>query len=318
MSEENVTESTVESTEEGFEESQDVESSESESSEESAEELQEEIEEAIENGASEAEVKQMIKEFELKVNGKSVKAKIDLSDEEAVKRELQKAYAFNEVSQEQAQMKKQLQQVFSQWKQNPEQALRDLGIDPDEWAEMTLSKKVEEMKKSPEQIEKEKLQRELEQYRQREIQAKKKMEELELQKQSEQAYQQLEQEIAEAFQDHPNLKHNTYTQRRVAELMSYYHPQYPDITARDVLPILEKELQKEISTILEGVPDKFIEQLVGKQTVDRLTSKFKPKAAKKKPLTTSQVKQATTLKKDIQQQNPTKKLTFEEMMSKRF
>src|SRR5690554_5823586 len=88
-------------------ETQEVESQEGESFEENsgtAEDLEAQVQEAVENGASKEEIKNMIKEFELKVNGKTVKTKIDLADEEAIKRELQKAYAFNDVSQKYSQL----------------------------------------------------------------------------------------------------------------------------------------------------------------------------------------------------------------------
>ena len=84
------------------------ESSESEVVEVAAEtesELKDEIEDAIEEGASEEEVKNMIREFTLKVNGKEFKRQIDLNDEEAVKKELQLGLAGRQAMQRSKELK---------------------------------------------------------------------------------------------------------------------------------------------------------------------------------------------------------------------
>lgn len=288
------------------------------------ENLQDELQQAVEDGASKKEIQQMIKEFELKVNGKTIKHKLDLSDEDAVRRELQKAYAFNEVSQEYATVRKQLNSKIAEWKNNPEQALKDLGIDDLEFAEKRINREVEDLKKDPQQKALEEAQRRIQEFeakeRAKEEQAKQEASE----KADQEAYAALKQEIQDALSDHPFIKPTELTERRVADMMAHYSAKFPDITAAQVIPMVENEMKSEFNELLESLPEEYIEKFLGKNAIDKLAKKFtKPappikKAPPKAPITTSQVKVATATgakQGDAAASKP--KRTFEEIMSNR-
>lgn len=312
----------LESLEENTEESSSQDSSSSEAVESEVENLQEELQQAVEEGATKKEIQQMIKEFELKVNGKTIKHKLDLSDEEAVRRELQKAYAFNEVSQEYATVRKQLNSKIAEWKNNPEQALKDLGIDDLEFAEKRINKEVEELKKDPQQKALEEAQRKIQEFEAKE-RAK---EEKERQEANERADQEalavLQQEITEALTSHPFIKPTEASQRRVADMMAHYSVKFPNVTAEQVLPIVENEMKAELNELLEAMPEEYIEKFLGKNAIDKLAKKFTKaappvkKAPPKAPITTSQVKVPTaTGAKQSETANIKPKRTFEEIMS---
>jgi hypothetical protein len=99
------------------------------SSENPTQELQEAVEDAIANGASEKEVKNLIKEFQLKVNGKVINKTIDLSDENALKNELQLSAAARQAMQEAANLKKLYESEVNRLKQDPFSVLAELGLD---------------------------------------------------------------------------------------------------------------------------------------------------------------------------------------------
>jgi hypothetical protein len=124
---------------------------------ESTQDLQDAVEGAIANGASDKEVKNLIKEFQLKVNGKTVNKTIDLSDENALRNELQLSAAARQAMQEASNLKKLYEQEVSRLRKNPWQVLEELGLNPDEMAELRIQQRIEEMKKSPEQLEREKI-----------------------------------------------------------------------------------------------------------------------------------------------------------------
>lgn len=310
-------------------ETQEVESQEGESFEESsgtAEDLEAQVQEAVENGASKEEIKNMIKEFELKVNGKTVKTKIDLADEEAIKRELQKAYAFNDVSQKYSQLENALKAKIEAWKNDPELAIQDLGFDPAEFAEKTLEKRIERSKMTPEQIENERIKQELQSYKEREEKIKAQLQAQEEARKDQEALSVLKAEINEALSNHETLKPNQYTERRVADLMAYYsgltdeygNQKYPNVTAEQVLPVLEREIEREFSTILENVPDAAIERFLSRKVLDRIAPKPAPKKALTKkvlPSSPSSVKNTSSVASN--QPKEEKKMTFEEIMSRR-
>lgn len=284
--------------------------------------LQDKLAEAVEDGASEKEIKQMIKEFELKVNGKTIKHKLDLSDEEAVRKELQKAYAFNEVSQEYATVRKQLNAKIAEWKNDPAQALRDLGVDDLEFSEKRINREVEDLKKDPQQKAMEEKDRKIAEFEAKERAATERAEALEREKQDQEAYASLKQEIQDALSDHPYIKPTELTERRVADMMAHYSAKFPEITAAQVIPMVESEMKAEFNNLLEALPEEYIEKFIGKNGIEKLAKKFtKPAPVAKKlppkpPVTASQVKVPTSQGvKDAARVENKPKRTFEDIMS---
>ena len=273
MTDEVVSEDTIETP---IEESQEiVEESEESSNEgvelsaEDGEQLQGEIQEAIDNGATEEEVNDMIEEFVLKVNGKEVKKTVDWNDKESIKRELQKAAAFGSTSQENAEIKKLLQDMVGGLKQDPWKIMQELGLDPDELAEMRIQQKIEDMKKSPDQIEKERIQAELEEMRQKTKQYEDRAREQEMAKLQEAALEDLNNEINTALDAHPSLSASEMTIRRIADTMSYAMDNgIEDVKVEDVLPIVEREMKEDIRKFMDSVPVQFLEEYISQNALE--------------------------------------------------
>ena len=132
-----------------------------EGAEETSEGLDQAVSDAIEGGASEKQIEKMIKKYQLKVNGKVVERELDLSDENAVKRELQMAMAGRGAMQEAAELKKLYEQEIKRLKTNPWDVLKELDLDIDGLNESYLQDRINNLKKSPQQVEREKLEKEL-------------------------------------------------------------------------------------------------------------------------------------------------------------
>ena len=186
---------------------------------ESTEELQGEIEQAIEDGASEEEVESMIKAFELKVNGKTFTKELDLSDEEAVKRELQLAAAGRQSMQKVKELEKAYDEALSELKSNPAKFMSELGMDFDELSESHLRAKLTEMQKSPEEVEREKIQNELEEARREARELKEEKERMESEKLYSAQKEELQSEITTALSAHQDLPPTQRTYQRIAETM---------------------------------------------------------------------------------------------------
>lgn len=273
----------VEETQESSETLEIVENEEAEAVEvaeveaETTEEFKEEVAEAIEDGATEEEVKSMIKKFELKVNGKTIEKEIDLSDEDAIRKELQKSAAFNQTAQESAELKKMYEQNIRRLQDNPWETLKELGLNVEELNEMFLEDRINELKKSPEQIEKEKMESEL-------AQARKRLQEIEEKEKEEteaatlaQAEAELEAEIIEALDAHKSLPPTQTTMSRIADALMYamdfaeengYDPN--SVSVADVIPYVEDEYRKEMRSLLDNAPEQMLEEYVGKQNLERL------------------------------------------------
>jgi hypothetical protein len=236
--------------------------------------LQDVVETAIANGASEKEVKNLIKEFQLKVNGKIINKKIDLSDENALKNELQLSAAARQAMQEAANLKKLYESEVTRLKQDPFAVLAELGLDPDELAEMRLQQRIEQMKKSPEQLEKERIQAELQAAREEANKLKAERETEQFEKLKEQAAAQIETEIEQALDAHKTLPKSRHIVKRIADSMLWaINNGFNDVTAEDVMPLVEREWRDEMSRLMDDSPEDILEQLIGQRNIERLRAK---------------------------------------------
>ena len=244
---------------------------------ETTEEFQEEVAEAIEDGASEEEVKSMVRKFQLKVNGKTIEREIDLSDEDAVRQELQKSAAFNHTAQEAAKLKKTYENEIARLQSNPWEVLKELGLDPEDLNERFIEDRIEEMKKTPDQLEKEKMEIELSQARKRLQEIEKTQQDKEEQEKIAEAGAQLEEEIITELKDNSTLPPTQKTMARIADAllhaMDYAEENGYDasgITVADIIPEVEKEIRAEMRSFLDNAPETMMEEVIGKKNIERL------------------------------------------------
>lgn len=256
---------------------------------ETHEEFEQEVAEAIEDGATEEEIRSMVKKYQLKVNGKTIEREIDLSDDETVRRELQKAAAFQQTAQEAAELKKLYESEIRRLQSNPWEVLQELGLNPEELNEKYLEERIQHLKKTPEQIVKEEMEKEL-------ANARKKLKEIEDQEKSRQeqeslaqAEAELTQEIIDALDAHKTLPPTQKTMSRIADALIYamdfaeengYDPR--SVTVADVIPYVEEEYRREMRELLDNAPEQMLEEYVGKQNLERLR-KNRVSAVKQNP-----------------------------------
>lgn len=268
-------EETVEATEQEA-----VESEGSEVAADTQEELQDEISEAIENGASEQEVQNMIKSFQLKVNGKTIEKEIDLSDEEAITRELQMAAAGRESMQRARELEKAYEQALADLKSDPLNFLKsELELDVDELSYNHLKALHEQSQKSPEEVERERIQMELEQAREEARMLKEEKERIEYERVYAEQQQALNQEIETALSAHTDLPATQKTFQRIAETMLFAMENgIDDVTVEDVIPQVKKDIEREMNDMFSEMPIEFYEKFIGKQNMEKLRQQRVAKA----------------------------------------
>lgn len=231
------------------------------------------VAEALENG-DQKEAQRLIKKFDLKVRGKTISKEIDLSDDEFLKNQLQLAEVAKLEMQNSAELKKAYQKEMERFKAQPWEVLKELGFDPDELAEQRIQSRIEEMKKSPEQLEQEKLREELRLAREEAKRIKEEKDAIEMQKLQEQAAIQINEEISNAIAAHKSLPNSKYVQKRVADSMLWaMNNGYEDVTAEDVIPLVEQEMRAEMSQLYDEMPEELLEQFIGKKNIERMRKK---------------------------------------------
>ena len=270
------------------------------------EELEDAVKEALEEGATEEEVVNMIRKFELKVNGKTVEREIDLSDEEAVKRELQKSAAFTEKAKEAKELKQTYEQALQELINDPIAALSQLGIDVDEISSKHILNKIEEEQKTPEQKESDKIKKELEAYRKKAQELEEKQKKDDQDKLIQQNLEMVEKELEEAWENsNVTIPKNPKNISRVVDALEWAEnqvdeingePLFPGVTIADVLPLVEQEYFEEIGSFIKDAPEDFLEQYGASRKAKKEVEK---KVAKKAPTNVSNLQKANAKSKQI-------------------
>jgi hypothetical protein len=214
-----------------------------------------------------AELKRRMK---FKVNGREVEKEIDLNDEESLQELLQKGFAADERFQSASSLEKKMNEFARLMQSDPMQALIAAGHDPDKLTEAYMQKRVEELSKSPEQQQLEKLQKEIEKERKlRETLENEKLTAEQSRVEAEYS-RQLDDEITSALTS-SDLPKSPYVVKRIAEnLMLGIEQGNEDISVQDVLPIVERQIKDEIRQMFEAMPEDIIEKTLGSDVSTKL------------------------------------------------
>lgn len=271
---------------------------------ETAEELQDEIGNAIEEGATEKEVNKMVETFKLKVHGKEIEKTLDWEDKESIKRDLQIAEANKGGMARARELEKLYEQEITRLRNNPWDVLQELGLDPMDLAEGKINEYIEEKKKSPEQIEKETMQKELEAARAELKRQKEVAEQENLTRLQEQEAVKLETEIDTALNSHTDLPNSRKTVSRIADALFWAMDNgFPNASVEDVIPMVKQDIQDEMNEFMNGMPEDMMERYIGKKNIERLReqrlAKVKASKSAKLKASTAQPAAKSELKEKI-------------------
>lgn len=210
---------------------------------ESEEELETEIKDAIEEGATEEEVKDMIRQFTLKVNGKEIVKELDMSDEEAIRKELQLAYAGRQSMQESAELKKLYGQEIERLRTDPFAVLKELELDPLALSADYIDRYLKENEMSDEEKASIKQQDEYKQLKEENERLKREHETKLRQEQVAQLEREIETDILSALEGDAELIADRETIALVADNLIWAAENNIEVSAKDVLPTVKKQLR---------------------------------------------------------------------------
>lgn len=237
----------------------------------SGETVEDAVEEAIEEGASAEEIKEIIETFKFKANGQDKEVTLDWNNKEDIIRRLQMAEAAQPAMQRASELEKNFERSIQELMDNPWETLSELGLDPDALAEARIQQKIEELQKSPDQLAQEARDAELEELRQKLKSQEEEKEAIEIQQLQQAAEVDLDNEITEALSSTTELPKSPYVVKRIADaMMSAMKNGHDDVSAKDVLPWVEKEINEEMQQLFSAMPDKVLEKYIGSKAIDRL------------------------------------------------
>lgn len=237
-----------------------------------------------------AEVAKKIRKLKLKVDGKEFDEDLpfEIDDKPEIVEYLQKQLQLSKVSQkrmsEASEYKKQLDSVgkfLAEAKENPlkmRELMKELGADEKALAAAIIEEEIERSKKSPEQLEKEKIEAELRSLKEDREKEKKDYESREFDRLQQQEAERYDTMISSSLEK-SDLPKSPYVVKKVAEYMLLGLQNGIDVSADDIIPLVREEVQSDIRQMFSVMPEEVIESVIGKDTLKRLRKRNIAKAA---------------------------------------
>ncbi len=240
--------------------------------------------------------------FKVKIDGKEV----ELTEDE-LKQYASLGKAAQTRMQEAAEVRKQHEKLQNDvntlmeiLQSDPARILNDLGVDPHKFAEEMINKKIEEEAKSPEQKEKEKLMKDLEDAQSKIKEAEEQRKKEEQERLTTEAASKIEKEINDAIEANDAPKDPAFI-RKVADLLLIATSQNIDIDVKDVIPIAKKQFVEQYRALAKILPEETLEEILGDEKVSSLRKRYLKKL-KKTPPTVKDIKSTGTEKRETEEE----------------
>ena len=252
-------------------------------------EVQEESQEEPATGQQAAKKEEIkyLKNLKLKLDGKEVDEELpfQLQDTPEAREYLTRQLQLSKVGQKRAQeysvLEKEVTSFLNLLKNNPKEALKNpmIGVDIKKLAAEILEEEISNSQKSPEQLEKEKLEAELKAIKEEREKEKKDADARELERLTDLEFQKYDDMIDKALDKNNDMPKSPYVVKKIAEYMMLGLQNNMDVSVEDVLPVVRSEIQQDIKDMFSAMPDEVVESFLGK---DRLSNIRKKNLAKAK------------------------------------
>lgn len=233
-------------------------------------------EEAAAAPATEAE-KKRLKKLKIKYNGKETEEELpfEIDDNpeyiDYMQRKLQLAKMGQQKAQEHATLQNQVSQFIQELKKNPRKALANpnIGVDLKQLAAEILQEEIENSQKSPEVLEKEKLEAKLKALEDERKQEKEQFRQAELQRLTDEAYERYDTAIDQALTG-AKIPKSPYALKKMADYMILALDNNIDISPKDLVPIIEDEVMNDMKEMFSAMPAEALVDFVGKEVFDKM------------------------------------------------
>jgi len=262
-------------------------------------------EEVIEEQPLTVSEKKRINSLKLKYNGQEFDEKLpfEIDDDpkviEYMTRQLQLAKMSQSKAQEAKSLETEVVSFLQELKSNPRKALANpmIGIDIKQLAAEILEEEIENSKKSPEQIKIEQYEaklKEIEEERQRE---KTETERRAYEQTLERSYEKYETMLTNALDANPDLPSNPYIVDKMTKYMSIAVDEGYEPDMGIIANIVREEVNGDIKHLLNILPVDKVEQLMGKDVLDKLRKSRLASSKKAPPTVKSIAKDVAAVKK---------------------
>lgn len=240
-----------------------------------------------------------LKSLKLKVYGQEVEEQLpfEIDDNpevvEYLTKQLQMSKAAQRAMQEKGSFEKQVQSFVENLKGNTEQTLRDMGLDPVEFAAKVLEAEIEKQKLSPAEREAQELKAKLKALEEENKRKEEEFSKKEFEAHRKQVADRVENQMIQAL-DKSDLPHTPYVADRIAKymLLALNDPEGPvELTPEDVIPLVRADILGDIQQVIKGMSEDKIEDFIGKDVFSKVRKKNIEKV-KQQPQTPATAKAA--------------------------
>lgn len=237
------------------------------------------------SGESAAAKAARVRKLKLKVDGQELEEELpfEIDDNpeaiEYMTRQLQLSKAAQKRMAESSQLQKEVKYFLEELRKNPRKVLSDptIGIDVKELAAQIIEEEISNAQKSPEQLEREKLEAELRALQEEREQEREETRQREFARLQELEFERYDSLISNAL-DTSDLPKSPYVVKKIADYMLLGLNEGIDVSPQDVLPLVRDEIQSDLREMFTVMPDEVIEKIVGKDVFNRVRKKNLAKA----------------------------------------
>lgn len=280
----------------------------------------EEKTDAVETKAVEEEIKKEAKKEEarrkklkLKVDGKEIEEEVDLDNDEYLVRQLQLAKMAQKRAQEKASLEKDVNDFISQLRKNPRAILesQELGINFQDLVNQYVEEQLANAQKTPEQLEKEKVEKELKQLKDQLEKERETQKQKELQLLEQREFERYEKLMANAIEK-TDLPKSPYVVKKIADYMLTAVEAGFDVSPDDVLPLVREEIHADLNDMFQVLPEEVIEKILGDNVINKLRKKRVAKASEKltEAVTKAKIQDVGAAKSDKKEED--KKISYKD------
>lgn len=268
-----------------------------------------------------AEAKKTLKQLKIKYNGKEFLENLpfeipdDAASRDYMSKHLQMSKMAQTKSQEKSDIETQVQDLIEQLRKNPKKVLSDpfLNVDIKKMAAEILEEEIANSQKSPEQLKAEKLEQEIKDLKEARKKEDEEFKKREIERLTQQELERYDFLVGQAIEE-SDLPRSPYVVKKMGGYMLEGLQAGYDITPKDVIGLVRQEIVDDLQQMFQVMPEDVIENLVGKENINKIRKKNLAKAkAAAKPATPLQSSFKDTGQKTQEVQAPTVKKTIKQV-----
>lgn len=223
-------------------------------------------------------IEKRLKKLKLKVDGKEEDVELDLDNDEELIKHLQLSKMGQKRASEKAQLEKDLSSFLDALKSDPFSILeQELGLNKEKLIEDYINQQIEAAKKSPEQVEREKMEKELQALRNERKKEKEEAELREFERLQQQEFERVDMQMEQALTK-SDLPKSPFVVKKIADYMLVAIENGYDVSPEDVIPLVREEMHSDLKEMFGSLPEDVVEGLLGEQVINKLRKRRVAKA----------------------------------------